>query len=454
VGSLLLVIFNDPNEEKCILFEIVLDKFLKEFGIFLIIASLASFVLESKNFIKKASDLIFTQSDYLKNMSEKQRKNFFSKTLKNTYKFSDYGVESSFSEMAINTFLPIFEDSYKRNYSVFREYENISTSKALEKVFSDLGHDSPFVGIQKQNEVRSPWGNINDDFFVREEKEWITHFSKNQDFSQKITGKGFSFANYAHLFQKMLYFSVKMQTSKVDVDDSERMENCNNKYAEEYPYVEKTDFFIKPEKIKSKSIKDLSVELENIVSDTKKRKDYAKVSKEERVKNIKDFFTDIIACRIHTNKYVDFVEPEIEIQLEDEKIKLFFEKEKKVHLKVSISLKERTISFKTYYTCVAVEKGDKFRFLQNTFSFDMFEEGSSFGAGKEVVKNMNIEFNFPDIGKNKRVLYEFGTFPMTGDSPISSSMKPYLAKNTISYQHKGWFAKGHGVSMWYKILDN
>ena len=432
-----------------------IDKLLKEFGIFLIIAALASFVIESKAFIKKASDLIFLHSDYLKNMSAEKKKKFFAEILRNTYKFSDYDVESDFANISVNSFLPAFEESYKRNYSIRRDHEEITKSESFKSIMLNLGYEEGFFDVLKKIN-QSPWNksrNKKDDFFVHEEKNWITHFSKTVSYPKeyKIIKKSI-FLNYAHLFQKLMFYSLSLEAEKLDTDDSKK-EGIFNSYS-----LGKIEFYMNPNIINTKSVfNEKWKDLERIMK-TREKEIFSKKTKEYRTKNfeenIKKYFFNqkkesLFLLRYHrgSGKKILIIEPSIKTNFKDGIIELIFEKNGIRYLIVQINTLEKMISFEGIYEMQSIKEREKYRFTQKTDSISMREEGTSFGIGKEdILKNIEMLFVFPE---GMSVIGEVSAFSGTGSSPKI----PNEAKHYLVYKHYGWLLSGHGLSVWYKILE-
>jgi len=416
------------------------EKFIKEFGIFLIIAGLATLVLETKAFVEKAAKLIFTHSEYLKHMSKENKKKFFSEVIQNTYNFSDYDIESSFSDMAVETFFPVFEDSYKRNYSIYREFENISTSKHLSKFFNKINIKN---ADKIRKELESPWGNANQDFFVYERRQWIEHMSRKQDLIKDSVEKGFVFINYEHLLQRMFYFFFEISASKLSSDDSEK--------DLAYTMLRRVKFYINPEKLQNKTLKDLAEEFKQTI----KYRDGIEYDAKSFGKKVEKFLLPIFQCIIYDEKgNSTILTPEFKINFLDKTIKLNFKNAGLSFFSAKININKKQFSFDAPFQLHDVKKGDKYKFAQRILQFEMYEEGSAFGAGKDIVKNVDIEIMFPDLKDKEQVIYETCTFAMTGKSPVFPSMKSSSVRNKIFYQHKGWMTKGHGFSLWYKIVKD
>jgi hypothetical protein len=468
VGSLLLVIFNDPNEEKCILFEIVLDKFLKEFGIFLIIASLASFVLESKNFIKKASDLIFTQSDYLKNMSTIKKKRFFSEILKNTYEFSDYGIESSFSEIALETFLPVFEKSYMKNYKIERVHEDITDdSEMLKRALCNVGYEQSEKDLI--SDMACPWKdheheNEKDhelmkevDFFMHEKRVWVTHFSKDAEQKDECKQKNVMYLNPRHMMQRLLYFSSEICMRKLEADDSE----CKDETKKDFLLTNslgKIEFYLNP--IHKNKSKDIAEEIDYIVKNRKAILNINNSEYEYKTRNFEDnikhlllqkFQDSIFLCKYYEpdGKKVYKISPTIETNFYEGIIKLSFKlkKDGKEVLVLLINTEQCEISFTFHYQQPSVKRNQKYKFQLETEGFEMYEEGAAFGMHDDhVLKNLTVNFIFSE---GKKVIGEFGSFSATGNSPPNKANP----SNILKYEHTGWLLKGHGFSVWYKVME-
>ncbi|MCK5615355.1 hypothetical protein KAR91_76535, partial [Candidatus Pacearchaeota archaeon] len=172
LGSTLGLWFLGPVEPH------TFKSFLHELLIFLLIAGAVGAALHGKEFTKKFAELLYLSSNYLKDLSESNKKKFFANTLKKAYEFPKYGIEDEFATLTLDSWIPAFEEKYQSNHFIHR------TIKPLEK-----------------------GGKLEDGTLVYEKRGWRTHYPKNKAKASGYAIRVFKYKDFYELYKRLAFSS-------------------------------------------------------------------------------------------------------------------------------------------------------------------------------------------------------------------------------------------------------
>jgi len=177
-----------------------LNLILKELSVLLLIAGLVGYAVESRSVKRTFSKLLYLHSDYLRGLGVEQKKEFFSKSLRNAYNFSDYGLEDEFAELTTENYLPVFEDRYKSNFFVHRNYKPVNREKFKEG------------------------------FTIHEERGWRAHYPKKQNGYRSTTSRTFYYSTNLELLNYLNSYDYEARIEKfIGINDTEdNFQVCGN----------------------------------------------------------------------------------------------------------------------------------------------------------------------------------------------------------------------------------
>jgi hypothetical protein len=377
----------------------------------LFIAGIIGIALSRAEFKEKFAKLLYLSSDYLKNLSEKGKKEFFVSTLKKAYEFSDYGIEDEFAILTTKGYLPAFEDQYKSNHFIHR-------------TFKPYNHD-------KTN-------GLENGITVCEEQGWRTHYPKNQ--KEQIRGgkRTMNFRDYKELYRRFFY-SFEVWMKKVEKEAIE--EN-----------IDKTDHtrcgIVKISVNKKIDEEEFCKAFEEIESlDFNEMKNFKEESKKFFYGDDAKLGIEVIVYTKNGERY-DLNEPEITLK-HGKKILLSYKIDGETYASIKINLSGQMISIDTN------AKLNK-RIAKNDYHFVQFAEFYNYYSEPFVVvsgvptKSIIIDALFEGMKDGQKVITDVMYLAHKGENTM---IKPVKNDNHYAAKFSGWFFQGHGVVFSYRIVD-
>lgn len=384
---------------------------LRELFVFLFIAGAIGFLLHVKEFKKKFANLLYLHSDYLKNLGESKKKEFFIRTLKNAYDFSDYGIEDEFADLTTRNYLPVFEEKYKSNHFVHRTFKPYKHGSSLKEGIS-----------------------------VKEEQGWRAHYPKNIPQKMEYGTRGMKFKDFEELYRRMFYSSEVWMKEANPLGNKE-----GNKITPKHVKCGKIIIDIK-ETIApatfTREIKNLSLLDFNAISEcATKAKEFLHGTNSKlgiRVTIYKKDGTKIVVT-----------EPKIKIG-QERKIDLVYKIDGTKYLQICINFNKNKVTFETGALLNKVKAKKDYHFVVVNEFYNYYCEPFALMCGCPT-KSVIISVLFEGLNNEQKVIADTMYLAYTGTNPM---IQPIQNKYHYSAKFSGWFFVGHGIVFTYRIVND